>query len=268
MVSARSVIASSARSSAYWSSTWPPEAGEPIIARRATRPGDRHPEDYVHRSTPCLIDVPSYRQFPHPRRSSRRPNRLCTEAKMSTLGWHPSICHPERKSSRERPALRRARHRRGGDHRRGRRRPVAPSRLRARPHQPSCATESRSRCSSSRCFCRGTSTSASASPAATASLFVRRRRRDAARHPRRAGAARRPVPAHRHRPECPPHKPDPVAAQRRLPDRRDRLRRVSAARDLARRRNRPCAAGDRTRPAAGRRGRAAGVAAADHQYHH
>ena len=42
---------------------------------------------------------------------------------------------------------------------------------------------------------------------------------------------------------------------------------VSAAGDLAQRRNRPCAAGDRARPAAGPRGRAAGVATADHEYH-
>src|SRR5262249_48149612 len=43
--------------------------------------------------------------------------------------------HPERKSSRERPALRRARHRRSGHHGRASRRPVAPRRLRTRPHQ-------------------------------------------------------------------------------------------------------------------------------------
>ena len=54
--------------------------------------------------------------------------------------WHAGVAAAravtlERKSSRERPALRRVRDRRRGDLRRGRRRPVTPGRLRARPGQ-------------------------------------------------------------------------------------------------------------------------------------
>ena len=87
--------------------------------------------------------------------------------------WHAGVAAAravtlERKSSRERPALRRVRDRRGGDLRLGRRRPVTPGRLRARPRQ-SGARRRRDRVARHlAAFCRGTSTSGSASPAPTA----------------------------------------------------------------------------------------------------
>src|SRR4051794_36705664 len=86
MVSASSVAASPDRSSAYSSNTWPLEADAPTSASRATRPVTATPRTTSTGSLPCLIDVPSYRQIPYPRRSSRRPNRLVHGCKNGTLG--------------------------------------------------------------------------------------------------------------------------------------------------------------------------------------
>ena len=197
MVSASSVVASPGRSSAYSSNTWPLEAEAPTSASRATRPVTATPRTT---STGPLLASSTFQatgQFPHTRRSSRRPNRLVHGCKNGTLGWHPSICHPERKSSRERPALRRARHRRGGDRRSGRRRPVAPSRLRARPHQRRCATGWRSRCSSVALLLPWNLDFGLGVPVSNGLLFAVVVVVTLLAIACRAGAARRPVPAHR-----------------------------------------------------------------------
>src|SRR4051794_16982570 len=85
MVSASSVAASPDRSSAYSSNTWPLEADAPTSASRATRPVTATPRTT---STGSLLASSTFQatgQFPYPRRSSRRPNRLVHGYKNGTL---------------------------------------------------------------------------------------------------------------------------------------------------------------------------------------
>ena len=158
---------------------------------------------------------PSYRTGLRSLAVEPTPKLLVHGCKSGTLGWQPlESVTLQRKSSRERPALRRVGDRAGGDRRRGCRRPVAPGRLRARPRQRrarrGCGRVARHRAAAAvepRLRPRH--------PRQRRLALRRRRRRHAARHPRRARAARRPVPARRRRPGCPPHKPDPAASRRR-----------------------------------------------------
>ena len=133
---------------------------------------------------------------------------------MSTLGWQrPSISHPGKESSRERPALRRADTV-----------AVATSAAAVVGRSPRVGYVP-GRANFVRDGRRGRVARPRAASAVEPRLRARRPRQrrlvflvvgggHAARHPRRADAARRPVPAHRSRPECPPHKPDPAASRR------------------------------------------------------
>ena len=148
-----------------------------------------------------------------------------------------------------------------------------PPRLRRRgsatspPAPTGCATGSRSRCSSSRCSSRGASSSASASPAAAAScssvVVVVTLLAIAAALAPHVGPFRLTAP------QADVRRTTRIrfwlsAAYLAL---RARLHRVPRRADRPLRRNRCRAAGRRTGHVAGRRGRAARGAAADHQYH-